>query len=65
MLGLAITLTDTSLTPEQPFDLQEGDHVNIIIGDIGALSNSVTIVRAPSPPTLSRGSRAATGRETT
>ncbi|ADE01418.1 MULTISPECIES: fumarylacetoacetate hydrolase family protein [Haloferax] len=41
---LAVILTGTSLVPEQPFDLQEGDHVDITIEGIGTLSNSVTTV---------------------
>ncbi|WP_416841770.1 fumarylacetoacetate hydrolase family protein [Haloferax sp. DFSO52] len=41
---LAIILTGTSLVPEQPFDLQEGDTVDITIEHIGTLSNSVTTV---------------------
>lgn len=38
---LSVLLTGTSLVPQQPFDLQEGDRVNITIEDIGTLSNSV------------------------
>jgi 2-dehydro-3-deoxy-D-arabinonate dehydratase len=38
---LSVLLTGTSLVPDQPFDLQEGDNVNITIEDIGTLSNSV------------------------
>ncbi len=41
---LAVILTGTSLVPEQPFDLQEGDHVSINIESIGTLNNSVTVV---------------------
>lgn len=38
---LSVLLTGTSLVPEQPFDLQEGDRVDITIEDIGTLSNPV------------------------
>ncbi|MCO8266193.1 fumarylacetoacetate hydrolase family protein [Haloferax prahovense] len=41
---LAVILTGTSLVPEQPFDLQEGDRVDITVEGIGTLSNGVTTV---------------------
>ncbi|POG54021.1 fumarylacetoacetate hydrolase family protein [Haloferax marisrubri] len=41
---LAVILTGTSLVPEQPFDLQAGDRVDITVEGIGTLSNSVTTV---------------------
>ncbi|GGC65322.1 MULTISPECIES: fumarylacetoacetate hydrolase family protein [Haloferax] len=41
---LAVILTGTSLVPDHPFDLQEGDRVDITIEGIGTLSNSVTTV---------------------
>ena len=41
---IAVLLTGTSLVPEQPFDLQAGDRVDIAIESIGTLSNTVTTV---------------------
>jgi 2-dehydro-3-deoxy-D-arabinonate dehydratase len=41
---LAVVLTGTSLVPEAPFTLQEGDRIEVDIDGIGILSNSVTIV---------------------
>ncbi|MFC7130116.1 fumarylacetoacetate hydrolase family protein [Haloferax chudinovii] len=41
---LAVILTGTSIVPDHPFDLQEGDRVDITVEGIGTLSNSVTTV---------------------
>ncbi|MFC6976708.1 fumarylacetoacetate hydrolase family protein [Halomicroarcula sp. GCM10025709] len=41
---VSVLLTGTSLVPEDGFTLQEGDHVEIAIEDIGELHNEVTTV---------------------
>jgi 2-dehydro-3-deoxy-D-arabinonate dehydratase len=41
---VAVLLTGTSLVPEDGFTLQAGDHVDIEVEDIGALSNPVVSV---------------------
>ncbi|OYR74734.1 fumarylacetoacetate hydrolase [Halorubrum sp. E3] len=41
---LSVLLTGTSLVPEEPFDLREGDQIDITIEEIGTLSNGVVSV---------------------